>query len=129
VRGQNDDAIFSNFRQEILEAASFRRIQARCRFIHDDQLWIAKERLSDTKSLLHAAGELIDAALTNIPQVGVNQQTLDDLLSLRAVDPFNAQMQEHRFRRRPRIGAEFLGQVTQYSSESRLSLRASMSSK
>jgi hypothetical protein len=55
VRGQNDDHLLSDVRQQVVKAHPLLGIQPRRRLVDDDEPGIAKQRLRDAEPLLHPA--------------------------------------------------------------------------
>ena len=116
VGGEDDDAVLTDLRQEVVEAVPFPWVEARGRLVHDDEARIPDERLGDAEALLHPAGVPGDLLLPCVPEVHPLHQGLHQLLPLaRGGDAFeDRQVIQKRQARDPGVDAELLGEVAQH---------------
>src|SRR5678815_2676784 len=119
VRRQNDDHLVADLREQIEEAVSLVRVEARRRLVDDDELRTSRERDRDAESLLHAAGESADGFLARVPQVGLHEQRVHQIATLAAVrDAFHLrEVIEHPLGAQVRIESELLREVAKNLSD------------
>ena len=83
VRGEEDDAVLAQLAEQVQEAHALGRVEAGGRFVHDHQLRVAQQRDGDAEALPHAAGVAAELLLAHVPEVGLPEERLDDLLARR----------------------------------------------
>ena len=81
VGGKNDDHILvTNPGKQVPETDTLFWVQTSGRLIDNDQLWIAYQRLSDTQSSFHPAGEVVGKTVTCLVQAYLFQHFVDRIL-------------------------------------------------
>ena len=116
VRGQDDDDVLADVREQVVEAHALLGVEAGGRLVDDDELRVAEQRLRDAEALAHAAGEAAQRLLAHVVQVGLLQQRRDDVAPRRlVVEALQAREVVEQFLGRDfRIHAEILRQVAQH---------------
>ena len=74
VRGENDDDFVADRREQIEEAVALFGIETRGRFVDDDELRLADQRLRDAEALAHAAGISGERFLAHLPEIHLVEQ-------------------------------------------------------
>ena len=71
---QDDHHTFANLGKQIVKTSSFCRVQARSRFIYNDELRVSNQGLSNTKTLAHTTRECVDVFVAYLVQVCLHKQ-------------------------------------------------------
>jgi hypothetical protein len=69
--GEQNDYLFSDLTEQVVEAVAFLWVQTCSRFIYNDQLWVAQQCLCNTKSLPHPSGKSADSLFSDSVEIGL----------------------------------------------------------
>ena len=90
-------------------------VEASGGFIDNDELWLTQQCLRDSEALLHAAGVGAERFFADIPEIGLMQEGIDDLVALALVcDALHySEMMQHVGRGDFGIYAKFLWKISE----------------
>src|ERR1035438_5043344 len=82
MRGKNHDHIPSQGTEQVEKAIALRRIETGRGLVHNNQLGVSQKSLGNAETLLHAARVGTQSFLASIPEIGVLQEHIHNLLTL-----------------------------------------------